>query len=387
MKSNLESFDYLLNDHIIEQNWNQLTAGYRNLLVEQQLQTDFVESFESTQSLSELYENSFTQFLEEVNLTAIERLTSYIENKVSLPQSNVMPAPRLREESAPQVKRKEPNVIKPKLIAKQKKTMGNASHEVVKPLKKLTLIKTPKKEINPQVTVITADFARTELNNRAVCSGWGYQWSERKLASRHEVKPEIAQYEAQATTRGVSNTDALLGAVKKDVLHAHNNNTQLTKEKGLTLSSNKTIDRLIDEKVKTLQSAKKTDFNVMSNSTQHANNIVKAANPSPKNGLLTDDGSSNVPSAISPLSTSSGVGGLRGLAALAKANVTADEPLPPATSEANENRAVATSIQKPSLNRVGNTASSSQITTASSIAKLLAQEARRAGIDLEKFQP
>ncbi|WP_166424575.1 hypothetical protein [Paraglaciecola sp. 20A4] len=387
MKSNLMSFDYLLNDHVLEQNWKQLTAGYRNLLVEQQLQTDFVESFESTQSLSELYENSFTQFLEEVNLTAIERLTGYIENKVSLPQSNVMPAPRLREESALQVKREESKIIEPKVIAKQKKIIGNTSHEVVKPSNKLTQIKTTKNKLNPQVTVITADFARTELNNRAVCSGWGYQWSERKLASRHEVKPEISQYEAQATIRGVGNTDAILGAVKKDVLHAHNNNTELTKEKGLTLSSNKTIDRLIDEKVKTIQSAKKTDFNVMSNSTQHANNIVKVANPSPKNGLLTDDGSSNVPSAISPLSTSSGVGGLRGLAALAKANVTADQPLSPETNEVNENRAVATSIQKPSLNIVDNTASSSQITTASGIAKLLAQEARRAGIDLEKFQP
>lgn len=404
MKSSLDSFDYLLNDDILEQNWKKLSGGYRNLLVEQQLQTDFVDSLESNQQLSVFFENSFTQFSEEINLTAIERLTGMIESKANHQQSNMMPERRLQKVDERHFELSDTKPKKPKLTVKRKpagqiaaseKADSNANEkkETVKPISKLSQIKTPKQGKDQQ-GAITPAFARAELNNRAVKLGRGNEWSDKKIENGHFVKTKMttdADAEAANAGEGSANQDNKanlpLGTDKKELSFDSKKNVKVKKEQVFISSSNKTIDRLMDEKIEDFQSANKNDserFDTQRNQTKAASRNNQPAN---KASLAMHDFSSSASNVARPVRSGNGVGGLRGLAALAKANSEGDKPSQPAASETSQNVTDAMVTQKPLLNVVDSTISSSQPATVASIAKLLADEARRAGIDLEKFRP
>ncbi|MFT5899122.1 MAG: hypothetical protein ACI97K_001772 [Glaciecola sp.] len=446
MKFSIDSFDSLLSDKLIEQMWLQLTGGFTALLVEQRLQDSSVESLESNQALSFFDENSFTQFSKEMHNTAVDKLTgkaskntgqfASIEHALekSVGQSIDFPAEKAKDSRSLPTKQTSParqnlkteqgkhsksqdkyafSEVKRKLNRSSNSISGEASSNAkslaASGTSKNAKIPPPAKLINKRklsINELSALTAQAELKRRAAMMNRSYEWSGKTFGPNNDTKAyqntdasfavmsqqkklESKQVEYSKTPKNhrssATNPDKIPS--NNSFSHANKLSPMLAPEskniKGNEAALKRPIDQLIHEKINKVQSA--------------ASQFNKSNEPSIRGQLDEHNSLAPAKNTIKTPSTfeRSGFGGLKGLAALGNAQGSSQSNSSSSDSNQNNQAAGVSKVtQLPTLNSNANingsgipSAGSSQTTTASSIAKLLADEARRAGIDLEKFQP
>ena len=450
MKFSIDSFDSLLSDKLLEQMWLQLTAGFTSLLVEQRLQDSSVESLESNQALSFFDENGFTQFSKEMHNTAVDKLTGKaskntrqfasiehaLEKSVGqstdfpaekanasrpLPKKQTSPARQnLKAEQGKHSKSQDKyafSEVKRKLNRSSNSISGeaksNAKSLAASGISKNAQIPPPVKLINKRklsINELSALAAQAELKRRAAMMNRSYEWSGKTFGPNNDTKTYqntdanfavMPQQKALDSKQGESSKtpkNHRSSATGPDTIPSNNSFSHANKLSPMLAPESKSIksneaalkrpiDQLMHEKINKVQSAV-PQFN-------------KSNEPSIRGQLDEHNSLASAKNAIKTPSTfeRSGFGGLKGLAALGNSQDSSQGSSQSNSSSSNSNQnnqaaAVSKVTQLPTLNSSANingssipSAGSSQTTTASSIAKLLADEARRAGIDLEKFQP
>lgn len=424
MKSSIDSFDNLLASNDLDAIWLSLNGGYRNAVVDERAQQDLFFGLEvdSNALFSDILNHSLADFSAQLQLSTIDQLVG--KAQIHKPPSSAAQNPTKRDVSSAferhtgqdvAHKRSQKSSQDASEFEKNASNKNKPTHENKLSKAILSFVDTTGKKTH-KVDKISPEQAAKELFKRAAKAGKPAEWTKKIVGQTVDTGIKTPLNKDTTNNKPIKKLDATLN----DGLDKLNTfNVKKQRPNAEQPSMNKLNRKLDPFNLETTNKDKapnkdkaivKTPRHAGTNNERFTN-IQAGGTPTNKRDLhpntsqaqkermpslqektsTTPNNKQKETSAVSSLAPSSQSGGLRGLATLGKTEAHKNDKI-------RDNKTIDLSSSQSSASTVINAdlslASSNQVTGTnttqannSDFAKVLADEARRAGIDLEKFQP